>query len=230
MTSRYAVRSCSWVETRAQPITNGAMASSSGRRPAEEPHCHALVEPDRNRRRVPRPTPQGDYLYSTIGWPDRSGSPTPDWSSRVSRLSMSSSIDRPGWSALRSRRRRPRSAAVTGGWCGERHLLKALSASELEDLLVFELDLAALAALTTSDQDRAAAAVQIGLDERERLTDPQSCAPEHDDDRAQSHALRPAAAGAHYGNDLLDARRVGRVVQASLWGRAPLVEAGQGRG
>jgi len=90
-------------------------------------------------------------------------------------------------------------------------------------------DLAALAALPVPDQHGTAAAVQIAFGQRERFADPQSGAPEHDDDGSQPNALRPVAAGAHHGDDLLDAGRVRRVAAALVAGRAPLVKAGQGR-
>ena len=50
-------------------------------------------------------------------------------------------------------------------------------------------DLAAAAALAAAHEQRAAAGVEVGLGERERLVDPQPGAPEHDDQAAQPPAV-----------------------------------------
>ena len=50
-------------------------------------------------------------------------------------------------------------------------------------------DLAALAALAVSDQQRTAPGVEVALCERERFVDAQAAAPEHDDQRAQPPAV-----------------------------------------
>ena len=50
---------------------------------------------------------------------------------------------------------------------------------------VVHADLAPLAALAVTDQERAAAGVEVWLDQRHRLADAESGAPEHDDKCAQ---------------------------------------------
>jgi hypothetical protein len=67
-------------------------------------------------------------------------------------------------------------------------------------------DLAAAAALAAPHQQRPATRVQVGLGERERLTDPQAGAPEHDDRPAQPAAMDGVARCAHDGDDFLDRR------------------------
>jgi hypothetical protein len=90
-------------------------------------------------------------------------------------------------------------------------------------------DLAPAPALARAHEQRAALRVEIALVERERLLDPQPGAPEHRDQRAQARAMAILAGGAHHRDDLLDARRVGRVVLALVARRAACVVAGQGR-
>jgi hypothetical protein len=60
-------------------------------------------------------------------------------------------------------------------------------------------------------QQRPAPRIEVGLGERERLTDPQTGAPQHDDQAAQPAAVHAFAGAAHNGHDLLDRRRVGGV-------------------
>jgi hypothetical protein len=79
-------------------------------------------------------------------------------------------------------------------------------------------DFATLAAFAASDQDRASAGVEVALGERERLADPQTSAPEHDNQAAESYALGVVTAGVHDGDDLLDAGWVCRVAQTLVFG------------
>jgi hypothetical protein len=74
--------------------------------------------------------------------------------------------------------------------------------------------LAALAALPAAHKDRAAGAVQIALIEIERFADPQPGAPEQDDQGAKSLSVGAIADSTHHRDELLDGRRVGRVVLA----------------
>jgi hypothetical protein len=68
-------------------------------------------------------------------------------------------------------------------------------------------DLAASSAFATSDEQSAAAAIEIGFGEAEGFLDAQPGAREDDDPTAA------VAGGAHDGDDLLHPRRVGRVAQ-----------------
>jgi hypothetical protein len=68
--------------------------------------------------------------------------------------------------------------------------------------------------------------VQVGLVERERLADPQSGAPKHDDHGPEADSVRVIAGGAHDGDDLLDGRRIGCFVVR----RHASMEVGGGRG
>ena len=54
---------------------------------------------------------------------------------------------------------------------------------------VVHADLAAAAALAAPDQQRAAARIEVGLGERERLVDAQPGAPQHHDQAAQPAAV-----------------------------------------
>ena len=65
-----------------------------------------------------------------------------------------------------------------------------------------------------SDEHGTAGTVEIALLERERLADPQSGAPEHDDEAAESGALGVIAYRTHDRDDLLDRRRIGRILFA----------------
>jgi hypothetical protein len=67
-----------------------------------------------------------------------------------------------------------------------------------------------------SDEHGTAGTVEIALLEGERLADPQPRAPEQDDQRAEPVAVRAIANRPHDGDDLLDRRRVGRVLLALL--------------
>ena len=76
---------------------------------------------------------------------------------------------------------------------------------------VVHADFAAASALAAAHQDGAAARVEVELAEIERFLDAQSRAPEHDDQPASSIAVETVAGAAHHGDDLLRARRVGRI-------------------
>lgn len=114
------------------------------------------------------------------------------------------------------------------GWCaraGDRQLDPRVKPG-LEPLPspVVRADLAAAAALASPHQLRAAARVQVGFGERERLADAQAGTPQHDDQAAQAAAVYTVAGVAHHGDDLLD-RVGGRRGSAS-----PCCAAACGRG
>jgi hypothetical protein len=90
-------------------------------------------------------------------------------------------------------------------------------------------DLSAAAALAAPDKQRAAAAVQARLAKRQRLVDAQPGPPKHDDHTAQPTSVTAIAGRPHDGDDLLDGRRVGRIAQALVAGRATDVETRHGR-
>jgi hypothetical protein len=98
-------------------------------------------------------------------------------------------------------------------------------------------DLAALAAVPAADQHGTSIGVEVAFGQRESLADPQSGSPEHDDEAAQSDAVGviPGGVGvipggAHHGDDLLDRRRVCRILQTLVARRPSVVIAGQRRG
>jgi hypothetical protein len=66
--------------------------------------------------------------------------------------------------------------------------------------------------------------------EGECLADPQACSPEQHNQCAQPLAEGIVGNGSHDGDDLLDRRRVGRVLLALVAGRSAAVIAGHGRG
>jgi len=66
--------------------------------------------------------------------------------------------------------------------------------------------------------------------ERERFADPQSGTPQQHNERSESMIVAAVTDRAHHGGDLLDRRRVGRVLLALVTGWTTLVVAGQGRG
>jgi hypothetical protein len=74
--------------------------------------------------------------------------------------------------------------------------------------------LASLTAFSTADKDRAASRVEIALLKCERFADPQPCAPQQDDQRAQPSTLSAISDPAHHFDDLLDGWRVGWVALA----------------
>jgi hypothetical protein len=71
--------------------------------------------------------------------------------------------------------------------------------------------------------------VEIVLGQRERLVYAQAGAPQHDDHRSQSPAVAVIGRVAHHRDDLVDRRRVGRVVHALVVRRPPGVVARHGR-
>jgi hypothetical protein len=73
---------------------------------------------------------------------------------------------------------------------------------------VVHADFAATLALTATDENCAAASVEVSLVERERFVDAQPGAPEHDDQPAHPQAVRRGAGLAHDGDGLLDLRRI----------------------
>jgi hypothetical protein len=83
--------------------------------------------------------------------------------------------------------------------------------------------------LPRRSKQRRAARVQVGLGERERLTDPQARAPQHDDQAAQPTAVDAVAGAAHHRDDLLDRRWVGGVAHPLVAGWAAGMEFRQRR-
>jgi hypothetical protein len=82
-----------------------------------------------------------------------------------------------------------------------------------------DADIAAPAALASSEQDRAS--VRIGLAECVRLADPQAGTPEHDDHAAEAEAVGIITRGLHDGDDLLDGRGSGGCRKPLLRGGSP---------
>jgi hypothetical protein len=66
-------------------------------------------------------------------------------------------------------------------------------------------DLAPLAALSATDEERAAATIEICLVECKGLADPKPRSPHHDDGASESQAVRAIAGCTHHPDDLLDA-------------------------
>jgi hypothetical protein len=87
-------------------------------------------------------------------------------------------------------------------------------------------DLATLAALAASHEDRAGAAVKVAFGEGERLADAQAGAPQDHDQRPQAQPVRGVAGAAHDRNDLLDRRRIGGIMAALVARRAAAVVTG----
>jgi hypothetical protein len=67
-----------------------------------------------------------------------------------------------------------------------------------------------------ANQHGPAGRIKIGLRESECLTDPQSGAPQHHDNRSQPSAVNARAGGTHHRHDLLDRRRVSRIAQTTV--------------
>lgn len=84
----------------------------------------------------------------------------------------------------------------------------------------------ALVAFAVTNEDLAAALIEIGFGEIERFSDAKARAPEHGDRAAHPVALRARAGLAHDRNNLLNARRISRVVQALVARRTTSVIAG----
>ncbi|MGH2451846.1 MAG: hypothetical protein ACRDGE_11365 [Candidatus Limnocylindria bacterium] len=85
--------------------------------------------------------------------------------------------------------------------------------------------LAAPTSLAAPDEQGAASLIEIGLGERKCFLDAQPRSPQDHDQPAQPTAVRVATGGAHDGDDLLDLRWIGRVVQTLVVWRATGVEA-----
>src|SRR2546423_13250463 len=84
-------------------------------------------------------------------------------------------------------------------------------------------DLAPLAALAMADQDRPSVCIEIALGQSERFADPQTRAPQHDDQATEPDAIRLITGGAHHRDDLLD-------LGGSAGYRRPLFRGGGPRG
>jgi hypothetical protein len=91
-------------------------------------------------------------------------------------------------------------------------------------------DLAPAPALAAAHEQCAATVVEVRLVEGERLVDPESRSPQHDDQAAQPAAMAPITGRAHDRDDLLDGGRVGRIAHALVARRTTDVEAGHRRG
>jgi hypothetical protein len=90
--------------------------------------------------------------------------------------------------------------------------------------------LAAASAFAATDEQRAAAVVEIGFGERERFLNAQPCAPQNDDQPAKPAAVWAIAGSAHDGDDLLHLGWISRVAQTLVAWRAAGVESRHRRG
>jgi hypothetical protein len=88
-------------------------------------------------------------------------------------------------------------------------------------------DLAPLAAFPAADEDGTARLIEIGLDQRERLADPQTGAPQHNDQAPEPETVGIITGSAHHGDDLLNGWRVWRVAQPLVARRTARVKARQ---
>jgi hypothetical protein len=75
-------------------------------------------------------------------------------------------------------------------------------------------DLSTLAALPVPDENSAAGAVEVALLERERFADPHSGTPKQHNQRSESVAVGAVTNRAHHSDDLVDRRRIRRVLPA----------------
>jgi len=80
---------------------------------------------------------------------------------------------------------------------------------------------APLAALASPNEHGAAAAVKIALLKRERFTDPQPRTPQQHDQGTKAVTVGTAADRAHNSDDLLNSRRIGRILLALVRGGRP---------
>jgi hypothetical protein len=90
-------------------------------------------------------------------------------------------------------------------------------------------DLSALAALSTPDEYSTAGPVEVALLKRERFADPQSGALQQHYQRTTSVTVGAVTDRAHHSDDLLDRRRIGRILFALVSGWTAPVVAGHGR-
>jgi len=90
-------------------------------------------------------------------------------------------------------------------------------------------DLPAPTTLASADDDAPADGIKVALSERQSLVDPQSCAPEQDDESTGTQSRCSVAGASHHRDDLFDGGRIGRVVAALVARRAAIVKAGHGR-
>lgn len=90
-------------------------------------------------------------------------------------------------------------------------------------------DLAALASLAATDEDRTATGLEVSLIEIQRLADPESGPPHHDDESPQPTPMRVVSGLAEDPNDLFDPRRVRGISPALVARRAARVETGLDR-
>jgi len=74
-----------------------------------------------------------------------------------------------------------------------------------------------------------AAAIEVGLAQRERFVDAKTGPPQHDDQPAQPPAMQAVAGDAHDRDDLLNGARVGWIAQALVARRMTGVKAGHRR-
>ena len=66
-------------------------------------------------------------------------------------------------------------------------------------------------AFAMPDQNRSPPLLEIGLNQRQRLVDPQPGTPEHHNQPVQAIAVPGVAGVAHHRNDFIDTQRVSRV-------------------
>ena len=84
-------------------------------------------------------------------------------------------------------------------------------------------DVSAALALAATDENRPSGALQVGFSEGERLGDPKTGSPEHDDEPTQPPPVHVGPGLPHYRDDLLDSWRIGGS-NALFLGRGPLLK------
>ena len=90
-------------------------------------------------------------------------------------------------------------------------------------------DLPPSPSLAATDEQRAAAAIEIRLAQRERFVDAHAGAPQHNKQSAKPTTVQTIAGDPHDRNDLLDGGRVGRISQAFVTRGTTGVKAGHRR-
>jgi hypothetical protein len=100
---------------------------------------------------------------------------------------------------------------------------------ELRPGPIVHADLAAPRSLPAPDEQRSATPIEVAFGERERLMDPQASAPQDGDQAARPATVDAVAGTAHYRDDLLDRRRVGRIAHPLVARRAASMEGRQRR-